>query len=260
MTLAITRRHLAATTLAASAALSFPRPARATDTVRLGYQKSGALVLLQQQKLLESAGMQVQWVYFTSGPPMLEALNAGAIDFAATGDTPPIFAQAAGSKLVYVAAQPMLGRYEGILVKKTSPLHTLADLKGKRVAYTKGSSGHYCLLEALTKAGLTPADIQAVTLAPPDASAAFAQGRVDAWSVWDPFFAVAEIAPDNRVLAYELDIGPSNRFFLARTAFAETQPDTVEQTPGRHQQSRRLGQIPPRRPRANHDPGHRRPH
>jgi sulfonate transport system substrate-binding protein len=228
MSLTLTRRSLGAAALAVPAALTWPGAARAAGSVRLGYQKSGALVLLQQQKLLESAGMEVQWVYFTSGPPMLEALNAGAIDFAATGDTPPIFAQAAGSKLVYVAGQPMLGRYEGILVKKNAPLHTLADLRGKRVAYTKGSSGHYCLLEALTSVNLTPADIQSVTLAPPDAAAAFAQDRVDAWSVWDPFFAVAEKSPDNRVLAYELDIGPSNRFFLARTAFAEEQPATVQ--------------------------------
>jgi aliphatic sulfonates family ABC transporter substrate-binding protein len=201
--------------------------ARAAAPVRLGYQKNGALVLLQQQKLLEHAGMDAQFVYFTSGPPMLEALNAGAIDFAATGDTPPIFAQAAGSKLVYVAAQPMLGQYEGILVKKNSDIHTLGDLRGKRLCYTKGSSGHYCALEALAKAGLTPADVQPVTLAPPDGSAAFAQGRVDAWSVWDPFFAVGELDPANRVLVYEVDIGPSNRFFLARKEFAETQPATV---------------------------------
>ena len=223
----LTRRRLAATALAMPAILTLPRPLRAAGPVRIGYQKNGSLVILQQHKQLETSGMAVQWVYFTSGPPMLEALNAGAIDFAATGDTPPIFAQAAGSKMVYVAGQPMYGHYEGILVKKDSPLKTLADLRGKRLAYTKGSSGHYLVLAALTKAGLKPSDIQSVTLQPPDAAAAFAQSRVDAWSVWDPFFAVAELDPANRVLIYEREIAISNRFFIARRDFAESDPATV---------------------------------
>jgi aliphatic sulfonates family ABC transporter substrate-binding protein len=228
MTTKLTRRSVGMAALAIPAILALPRLARAAGPVRLGYQKNGALVILQQKKWLEQSGMDVQWVYFTSGPPMLEALNAGAIDFAATGDTPPIFAQAAGSKLVYVASQPMGGLYEGILVKKDSPIHTLADLRGKRVTYTKGSSGHYCLLASLGKAGLTPADIESVTLQPPDSSAAFAQRRVDAWSVWDPFFALGELDPANRVLTYEHQVTPSNRFFLARTEFANSDPASVE--------------------------------
>jgi ABC-type nitrate/sulfonate/bicarbonate transport system substrate-binding protein len=114
------------------------------------------------------------------------------------------------------------------LVKKNSDIHTLTDLRGKRLCFTKGSSGHYCALEALAKAGLTTADVQPVTLAPPDGSAAFAQGRVDAWSVWDPFFAIGQLDPANRVLVYEIDIGPSNRFFLARKDFAESQAVTVQ--------------------------------
>ena len=219
MTRRITRRGLAALLAAAPLApvslapvslasvplAVSPRAARAAPSrLRLGYQKNGSLVILRRQGTLEALfaprGTAVQWVEFPSGPPLLEALAAGAVDFGATGDTPPIFAQAAGTDLVYVGAQPLRGANSAILVHRDAPIHSLADLRGKRVAFTKGSSAHNVVLKALDRAGLKPADIQHVNLQPPDAAAAFRTRGIDAWSIWDPFFAVAELDPQTRVL------------------------------------------------------------
>lgn len=208
-------------------ALALPAVARAAGRARIGYQKNGSLVILRQQKRLDPLGIAAEWVEFTSGPPLLEALNAGAIDFAATGDTPPIFAQAAGADLVYVGAQPLSGANQAILVRTDSPVRAVADLRGKRIAFTKGSSAHNMVIKALTAAGLTLSDIQPTYLQPPDAGAAFRRGAVDAWAIWDPFFAIAQAEPTTRVLTTAEGVAPSNSFFLASRRFAEKEPDTV---------------------------------
>jgi aliphatic sulfonates family ABC transporter substrate-binding protein len=218
----IARRVLLA---GAAASLAAVRRARATTIpLRIGYQKNGSLPILKQHRTLEArlgeAGVAVQWVEFNSGPPMLEALNAEGIDFGATGDTPPLFAQAAGANLVYVAYQPTPGANSAVLVHADGRIKTLADLKGSRVAFTKGSSAHNVIVRVLQKAGLSYGDIHPVYLQPPDATAAFRQGAVDAWSIWDPFYAIAERDPNTRVLTSALGVAPSNSFFLARRAYA----------------------------------------
>ena len=153
--------------------------------VRIGYQKYGKLVLLKGRGTLEQKlkplGYSVSWTEFPSGPPLLEALNVGSIDFGISGETPPIFAQAAGVPLVYLAYGPPAPQGEAILVPKDSPLKSVADLKGKKVALNKGSNVHYLLVRALEQAGLKYTDIQTVFLAPADALAAFTRGSVDAW-------------------------------------------------------------------------------
>ena len=217
-----------AITLLAVAALPVGR-ARAAAPVRIGYQKNGSLVILRKQGTLEAlfGPGGVQWVEFFAGPPMLEALGAGAIDFAATGDTPPIFAQAAGTDLVYVGAQPTGSGAQAIIVRGDGPVRALADLRGRRVAFTRGSSAHNMVIQALARAGLTPTDIQPVPLQPADAAAAFRTGRVDAWAIWDPFLAVAEQDPATRVLVQAADVAPTNSFFLARRAWADEAPGQV---------------------------------
>ena len=207
-------------------------PARAAPgALRIGYQKNGSLVILRRQGTLEALfgpkGVTVAWVEFTSGPPLLEALNAGAVDFGATGDTPPIFAQAAGADLVYVGAQPVLGDNQAIIVRDGGPVRTLADLRDRRVAYTRGSSAHNVVVQALAKAGLQPSDIQSVPLQPADAGAAFRTGAIDAWAIWDPFLAIAQQDPATRVLAQATEVAPSNSFFLARRAWAAASPEQV---------------------------------
>jgi aliphatic sulfonates family ABC transporter substrate-binding protein len=223
MTLAITRRALGAGLLA------MPALARAaTDRVRIGYQKNGSLPLLKQQRRLEAAGLDADWAEFPSGPPLLEALNAGAVDFGATGDTPPIFAQAAGSRLLYVGGQPVTGRNEAVLVRADGPIKTIADLRGKAVAFARGSSAHYVIVKVLQKAGLGIADVKPLYMQPPDAGAAFRTGAIDAWSIWDPFYAMAETEPGTRVLTSAEGIAPSNSFFLASRDFAARTPRALQ--------------------------------
>ncbi len=222
----LTRRAAVSTALLSAAALTAGRSRAAGSELRIGYQKSGTLVILRQQKRLEAQGWTVRWVEFPSGPPMLEAMNAGAVDFGATGDTPPVFAQAAGVDLVYAGMQPTTGRNAAILVHADSPVRAVADLRGRRIAVTKGSSAHYQTVRTLATAGLTLADVQPVYLQPADAGAAFRTRAVEAWTIWDPFYAVAEQDPSVRVLITG-EVAPSNSFFLARRDYAVRQPEQV---------------------------------
>jgi sulfonate transport system substrate-binding protein len=221
----ITRRTLLAAAAATPAALVPLARAQAPREFRIGYQKNGILVIAKQQRAIENRlkplGVEVKWIEFSFGPPLLEALNIGSVDFGATGDAPPIFAQAAGANLLYVAAQPAAGSGAAILLPKGSSIQSLADLKGKRVAFAKASSAHNLTVAALEKAGLSYKDIQPLTLAPADAAAAFARSSVDAWTIWDPFFAIAEKGEGVRVLALARDIIPQNSFFLANRTFTE---------------------------------------
>jgi sulfonate transport system substrate-binding protein len=190
------QRLAGAIALAAIASGSIAMPAAGEDkTVRIGYQKTGILVVAKQQGTLEKRlakdGVTVSWVQFPSGPPLLEALNAGRIDFGYTGDAPPIFAQAAGADLVYIAASPADGVGEALIVKPDSAVKTVAELKGKRIGLTKRSSAHNFLVAVLEKAGVRYDEVSPVFLAPADAAAAFANGSIDAWAIWDPFLAIA---------------------------------------------------------------------
>ncbi|HBL9078884.1 TPA: aliphatic sulfonate ABC transporter substrate-binding protein SsuA, partial [Escherichia coli] len=127
------------------------------EALRIGYQKGSiGMVLAKSHQLLEKRYPQskISWVEFPAGPQMLEALNVGSIDLGSTGDIPPIFAQAAGADLVYVGVEPPKPKAEVILVAENSPIKTVADLKGHKVAFQKGSSSHNLLLRALRQAGL----------------------------------------------------------------------------------------------------------
>ena len=222
---------VAATLLAIAAGLARPPAAEAT-TLRIGVQKYGTLVILAQRHTLEERlkplGITVEWTEFPGGPQLLEALSAGAIDFGTTGDAPPIFAQAARDALVYVAVEPAAPTGEAILVPKDSPLQSLGDLKGKRVALNKGSNVHFLLVQALAKAGLTPKDITPVYLAPADARAAFERGNVDAWAIWDPFLAAAQAATQARTLADGTGLATNRQFYLASRDLARTHPELIQ--------------------------------
>lgn len=230
-----TRRNLFSFFAAAAGAVTLPitfSPARAEiKTLRIGWQKSGVTALAKAQGALEKRlaprGIEVTWSEFTSGPPLLEALGAGAIDFGPTGDVPPLFAQAAGGDLVYVATYKGAGGGSAILVPKDSPIVSIADLKGKRVAFKRGSSAHNFIVKALRTAGLTPDDVTGFDLAPSDAAAAFSVGDIDAWVIWDPFFAIAEKDPQTRILTTSEGIAESYSFFLANGQLAQDQPEII---------------------------------
>lgn len=166
------------------------------DQVTIGYQKANVLALVKSRGTLDESfkkqGIAVRWVEFPAGPQMLEGLNVGSIDLAATGDAPPVFAQAARADLVYLAHSPASPKSEAIVVAQDSPIHSVADLKGKRVGLNKGSDVNYLLVAALEKAGLSYKDIKPVYLPPADARAAFQRGAIDAWVIWDPFLSEVE--------------------------------------------------------------------
>ncbi|WPP00138.1 sulfonate ABC transporter substrate-binding protein [Pseudomonas sp. HR96] len=215
-----------------SAAVAFGALSQAqADTLRIGYQKYGTLVLLKArgslEKRLAEQGVQVQWTEFPGGPQLLEGLNVGSIDFGVTGETPPVFAQAAGADLVYVAYEPPAPASEAILVPKDSPIKSVAELKGKKVVLNKGSNVHYLLVRALEDAGLKYSDIQTVFLAPADARAAFERGAVDAWVIWDPYQAAAENQLKARTLRDASGLADNHQFYLATRPFAAEHPQVI---------------------------------
>ncbi|MGY2963449.1 sulfonate transport system substrate-binding protein [Pseudomonas sp. TE36184] len=217
-----------------AAAVSFGAivQAHAAETLRIGYQKYGTLVLLKAkgtlEKRLAADGVQVQWTEFPGGPQLLEGLNVGSIDFGVTGETPPVFAQAAGADLLYVAYEPPAPTSEAILVPKDSPIKSVAELKGKKVVLNKGSNVHYLLVRALEDAGLKYTDVQTVFLPPADARAAFERGSVDAWVIWDPYQAAAEKQLQARTLRDGSGIADNHQFYLATRPYAEKHPEVIK--------------------------------
>lgn len=200
------------------------------QTLRIAFQKGTvSLAVLKQRGVLENRlkNVTVTWVEFPAGPQLLEALAVGSADFGGVGDSPPIFAQAADKDLVYVGAEPPKPESSAVLVPKDSPLRTLSDLRAKRIAFQKGSSAHYLAVRAIEKAGLTYKDVEPVYLAPADARAAFERGSVDAWAIWDPYYAAAELQIAARVLATGRDLVSNNSYYLASRAFVTKSPDLV---------------------------------
>jgi sulfonate transport system substrate-binding protein len=218
-------------TAAVAALSSHARAEAVPKEIRVGTQKGGFFPAVKARHTVENVfaplGVDVKWVDFQFGPPLLEAINVGSVDFGYVGDSPPIFAQAANARIRYVAAVKSEGNTQAIIVPKDSPIRTLADLKGKRVAFGKGSSAHNLLVAALEKAGLSWSDITPAPLAPADATAAFVKGSVDAWSIWDPYLALAELRENARVIAFDKEIHKPNSFYIAGSDFVEAYPALV---------------------------------
>lgn len=227
------------TTLGALAALAATASGLATaqsgkpDTVRIGYQKSSTLIVVLKtqgtlEKLLAPLGTKVTWHEFTSGLPLLEALNLGNIDVSAdVADTVPVFAQAAGAALTFVAQEAPSPSAQAIVVRADSPLKTVADLKGKKIGFAKAAGAHYLLIAALEKAGLSFKDIDPAYLTPADGRAAFERGAIDAWVVWDPFLAAVQRQSNVRILADGRDVASYQRYYLAATPYAQARADVL---------------------------------
>jgi len=228
-----TRRKILGTAVLAAPALLLGGQARAGSkgTLKIGYQKASVTLFLGKAKgafeaKLNPLGYDVEWAEFTSGPPLLQALAAGAVNFGYTGEPPVIFAQAAGAPLVYVAATSPSPKAVGILKPAGSKLETTKDLAGKTVAVAKGSSAHYLLVSALQHAGVPYASVTKVFLQPADARAAFAKGAVDAWSIWDPFFAGGQAA-GGQLLTDGTGLLPNRSYYTAGKDFAASSPDAL---------------------------------
>ncbi|MCU1719436.1 sulfonate ABC transporter substrate-binding protein [Pseudomonas sp. 5P_3.1_Bac2] len=226
----ISRRSLAALFVAAVSISGFSQAQ--AETLRIGFQKSAATLSLLRasgtlEKRLADQDVDVKWVEFPGGPQLLEGLNVGSVDFGLTGETPPVFAQAASADLLYIAYEPASPTSEAILVSKDSPIKSVAELKGKRVALNKGSNVHYQLVRALEEAGLKYSDIQPVYLPPADARAAFESGSVDAWVIWDPFLAAAEQQLQARTLRDGKGLVNNFQFYLATGKYAKNSPQVL---------------------------------
>jgi sulfonate transport system substrate-binding protein len=215
--------------------ISYSDAAGAPRQFHIGFQKAANTLLLLKargdlDKRLRTLDVAVTWLEFTAGPQLLEGLNVGSVDFGYVGEVPPIFALAADANFVYTAYELPTPEAEGILVSDESPIHEIADLKGKKVAFNKGSDVHWLVVAALQRADLTYTDIQPIYLAPADARAAFQRGAIDAWAIWDPFFVAAQKQLGARVLTDAKGIVNRYQFFLSAREFAEKNPDVVAAT------------------------------
>jgi sulfonate transport system substrate-binding protein len=225
-------RFRVAYTLLACLILMLGAPAQARETVSIGYQRSSTLFIILKRtgeldKRLDALGYDVSWNEFSNN--LLESMNAGAVDLNAdVADAFALFTQAANAPLTYYAEETSAPSAQAIIVPPGSPVHAVSDLKGKRVAVSKGSGCNFLLLAALGKAGLTINDIQVRYLEAPDALAAFRGGNVDAWVIWDPFLAAEERDEHVRVVADGSGgLTQYNRFYTATTAFANQHPEVL---------------------------------
>ncbi|PZO67362.1 MAG: sulfonate ABC transporter substrate-binding protein [Paracoccus denitrificans] len=233
MSISFTRRGALGLTLGLGvAALATPSLVRAAPSaLRVGWQKGGLLGLVKGDRAFEDAladqGINVTWSEFTSGPPLLEAMSAGALDFGYTGNVPPVFAHAARGNLVFAGASQGSQEGHALLVQADSDIQSVADLKGQKVAFKRGSSAHYATIKLLETAGLTLDDITPQDLSPPDAIAAFDAGAVRAWTIWDPYFAMAQDRPNTRVLRTTEGLEQDYNFYSANGDFAKQNPEIV---------------------------------
>lgn len=208
--------------------------AQADTVLRIGYQKSSTLIsLLKSQgtleKTLAAQNIRISWHEFPNGQPLLESLTVGNLDLSAdVADTVPVFAQAAGAQLTYFAQEAPSPVAQAIIVRDDSPLRSVAELKGKRVAVTKAAGSHYLLLAALTKAGLKFSDIEPAYLTPADGRAAFENRKVDAWVTWEPFLSGAQRQLPTRTLTDGTDLADYQRYYLTSTAFAKAHPEVLK--------------------------------
>lgn len=232
MTISFTRFtcHLVAAAMAAFMGMTVMAQTSTPTQIRIGFQKSAVnLVILKQRAVLEQRFKEskISWVEFPAGPQLLEALAVGSLEIGLTGDSPPVFAQAAGKNLRYVGVEPPKPESSAVLVPAHSPITKLSELKGKRIALQKGSSAHYLLVRTVQRAGLNWNDIQPIYLAPAEARAAFEKGAVDAWAIWDPYYSAAELDLKPRVLTTGRELSGNNSFYLASRHFTDNYPDAV---------------------------------
>ncbi|MFD1430816.1 aliphatic sulfonate ABC transporter substrate-binding protein [Lacticaseibacillus mingshuiensis] len=198
-------------------------------TVTIGYQKADPVDISRQRgelaKEMKAKGYKVVFKEFQDGTALTTALRSGSIDYARLGDTPPVTDQAQGLGFVYVAAGSDKVKGSGILVKKDGDIKELADLKGKTIAYTKGTSAQFMLLQALKKAGLTTDDVKLVNMDQSASSVAFAKGTVDAWATWDPYTATAEVQQNATMLVDDTGLAKNRDFLLTTASYEKNNKD-----------------------------------
>ncbi|MET0286512.1 MAG: aliphatic sulfonate ABC transporter substrate-binding protein [Polyangiales bacterium] len=208
---------------------SFP-PLR--GPLRLGYQKFGWLPLLRARghfaRACAERGVLVEWVDFAGGLQLIEAFSSLGLSFGVVGEGPPVFAQAQRVPMVYLAADVAAPDAEAIVVKASSSIQRVADLKGKKVALNRGANVHYLLIRALEEAGLSYDDVEVVFLPPDIARQAFGEGRIDAWAIWDPWLAALQHSCDVRVLRDGSGLVDNTAYYISSRELSESYPEFVE--------------------------------
>jgi sulfonate transport system substrate-binding protein len=201
--------------------------------VNIGIQQSIWPILIAKEKgwfeeEFAKAGAKVNWVEFQSGPAYFEAIVSDRLDFGRVGNIPVLAGQAANVPFKEIANGSNGEKGDAILVRKDSPIRTLQDLKGKKIAVAKGSSAYGLLYKALAKANIDPADVKIIQLQPDEAQPAFETSSVDAWAIWEPFQSTQVIKNGAKVIANGETIQSSSPGFqIVRTKFAEENPDLV---------------------------------
>jgi sulfonate transport system substrate-binding protein len=186
-----------ATGLAHAQGVQGAKPGRTTDTVRLAWGRGGLPALAKTrgefEKLLAKDGIKVQWIGpFPNHAPSLQAVTGGSADFGFGGSTTPaLAAMIAGSPLVFTQFAIVEPRSTAIIAKDGSGIDKVQDLVGKSVAVNRSGLGEFLLVAALEKHGIDRSKVRFVYLNPPDAGPAFAQGKIDAWSMWSPGVDIA---------------------------------------------------------------------
>ncbi len=202
------------------------------ETVTIGYQAGDPISIAKARgqlvKKMKAKGYRVVFKEFQNGAAEMEAMNSGTIDYARVGDTPPVTAAASGSKLTIVGAGSSKKNGSGIVVKKTSSIKSLKDLKGKKIAYTSNTSSQYMVLKILKKAGLSTSDVTLMDMSQSSAAVAFAKGKVDAWANWDPATAQAELEHDGYMLIDGSDVDVNNRDLLISGEYATNHTDVTD--------------------------------
>ncbi|MFB2837004.1 aliphatic sulfonate ABC transporter substrate-binding protein [Floridanema evergladense] len=203
-----------------------------TKVLQMGYQQAGDLVRVTGvlEKRLEPLGIKVEWAQFAQGPQLMEAMNVGKIDIGSVGETPPIFAQAAGAQIVYLVGQkttPETGRGSVIAVPPESPIKTVAEIKGQKVVFQKASASHYFILRALEEVGLQYSDIQVLSMPTVESRGAFIEGNIPVWVTSDPHLALAEKLGRVRILRDARGIDSPGGYYIGRRQFAQENPELV---------------------------------
>ncbi|MEH2313181.1 MAG: aliphatic sulfonate ABC transporter substrate-binding protein [Nostoc sp.] len=203
-----------------------------TKVLRMGYQSAGDLIRTTKvlEKRLEPLGVKVEWAQFVQGPQLMEAMNVGKIDLGSVGETPPIFAQAAGAQIVYVVGSrrtEKTGISSVIAVPPNSPIKTVKDLKGQKIVFQKASASHYFVFRALEDAGLKPSDLQILSIPTVEASSAFLEGKIPVWVAGDPYLAVAEKAGKIRVIKTAQGLDTPGAYYIGGRQFAVDNPGVL---------------------------------
>ncbi len=172
----------------------------AGTVLKIGDQKGGSQSVMDAAGVLADLPYRIEWSQFPAAAPLLEALNAGAIDSGYAGDAPTTFALAAGTAGKIITAIRSNPSSTTILVPGASPVRSFADLKGKTIGTGRGSIGHYLVLAALKANGLKPDDVKIAFLLPSDAKSALAAGSIDAWSTWGLYVSHALLVDGARAV------------------------------------------------------------